>query len=448
MDLEKIRNQIESIITDFEKVYEPDELSVIKFKFRYSQLLRELDFNLAVFGTAKIIEYLNTWSNKERFGKLEYYTKMLANGGDSRKELFFLYATEKINSAFISFLRSIPKGEKVFPNLNYNKVMFELQRSIEIQNSIPQQLEVWKIFFNEQIEDKIEIPEMFKESPVGRVAYLHKFERDVESLCREIFPESNKFYTSILIPDKLFQFNFEFVQDDPEFTFWFLKYNAKRHFETYIMSDIYDDMESPLWEEHVTGYLNDLKVEEQNVKDLVSTHQIHSSKDNPEFTRQTELLRILEGYYKTNPLQDIFSTNNIIVDQYARHVFLKKYLKSIRTKPGAKVVKQLIDHFLSPSHFKVVMDLLIKEGKCQSGTFVWLDRAAGYKTHIAYLFRILHSKGYFPKDHSLSIEEKVELALNFFGVKIGKQTFKNASSPPGNLYDFIPDCMDLPDLDN
>ncbi len=234
MDLKDIESRIELITENFKEGYGPDELTVVKLKARYKQLIRELDFNMATFGIDILKQYFNSWSNKERFGKLEYYSKLLASGDDSRKELFVLYATVKINDAIISFLRSTPDEKMIIPKQNFNRVMFELQRSIEKLDSIPDKLEILKKFYEEEVESKIIVPDIFKDTPIAGVAFMPTLKEEVESRYFKIFPEANRLYTSIYIPDKLFQFNFEFVQDDPEYTFWFLKYNAKKHFESYI----------------------------------------------------------------------------------------------------------------------------------------------------------------------------------------------------------------------
>ncbi len=436
MDLNKLREQINKVIDRYRTDYPLDDILLFKFNARYNHLLRELEFDLATFGIETLIRYFTSWSNNERFTNLEYYSNLLAMGDDSHKELFVLYATVNINEAFVSFLRDLPKDK--LPRKNINKVMFELHRSIESQSRIPDQLEVWKRYFNEEIESKIEVPEMFRETPHGRLGYLHKFEKDVELLCKNVFPESTKFYTSLMIPEKLFKFNFEFVQNDPEYTFWFLKYNAQKYFEINIMSDIHDDLESPLRKEHINGYLEELRNEEQVVKDLVSKHSIHSSRDNPEFVRQTELLRIIENYYELNLLHGIDSQSNVTIELYAKHVYLKDYLNSFPFGPNKSESKDFIKYFADSRNYHGIMKILVKNGKCDPQTHLWIDLGAGYKRHLAELFTVLHTKGYFVNNVRMEATEKQFVALNTFGVEISIDTAKRSSKPSALEFDYIP----------
>jgi hypothetical protein len=397
-----------------------------------------MDFNLATFGIDTLIQYFNSWSSKERFGKLAYYTKILADGGNSRKELFVLYASEKINDAIISFLRSIPEDQYSDPKQSFNSVMFDLQRSIEILDCIPEKLEVLRKFYEEKVERKIVVPEIFRDTPIGGVAFMPKFKEEVISICFQIFPEAQRLYTSIYIPDRLFQFNFEFVQDDPEYTFWFLKYNAKKYFESYVMSEIYEDLQSPLRKEHIAGYLKDLENEIQGVKDLVSSHLIHSDKDNPEYAKETELLRIIEGYYEINPLHDLFAHSNLTVEQFARHVYLKEYLRSIQIEPEIAKPKSLIKYFADPSNYVAIMIILVRKGKCHPDTHLWIDSGSGSKRHLAELFTILHVKGYFLDNKRMKSADKQSVAYTDFGVELSIDTAKRATQPSEKDFEYIP----------
>lgn len=438
MDIERLKNRIDSCIINYEEVYQPDKLMVTKFKARYIQILRELDFNLATFGIDILIQYFSSWSNKERFGKLEYYSNLIASGGGSRKELFILYATIDVNDAIISFLQSIPEDRKDDHKQECNRVMFDLQRSIEHLDGISEKLEILKKYYEEEVESKIVVPEIFRDTPIGGVAFLSKFKEEVESICFQIFPEAQWLYTSIYIPDRLFQFNFEFVQDEPEYTFWFLKYNAKRHFESYIMCEIYENLQSQLRKEHIEGYLKDLENGMQKVKELVSTHQIQSDNESLEFAKETELLRIIEGYYEVNSLHEVFADSNPTVLQYARHIWLKAYLVSLQSEPPGPTDKTLVDYFADPNQYQYIMEILVKEGKCHKDTHIWIDSGSGTKKHLAELFTILHVKGYFINNIRMKPAEKQEVALNTFGVGLSFDTAKRSSKPSEAEFDYIP----------
>ncbi len=437
MNIIKLKHQIEAFIIDYENVYYPDKLILTKFKSRYNQLLRDLDFNLAIFGIKTLTQYFALWSNKERFGKLEYYSNRLASG-ESRGELFVLYATVKINDAIISYLRSLPEEVPNESKEIPNRVLYKLQRSIEPLDLISDKLEVLNEFYEQQIESKIEVPEIFRDTPIGHVAFLPKYKEEVETICFEIFPESIRLYTTLYIPDSLFRFNFEFVQDEPEYTLWFLKYNAKRHFESYIMCEIYENLQSPLRKEHIEGYLKDLENERDKVRELVSTHQIQSDRESLEFAKETELLRIIEGYYEVNPLHDVFADSNLTVLQYARHVWLKAYLVSLQVELPVSTDKALVDYFADPNQYQYIMDILVREGKCHKDTHIWIDSGSGTKKHLAELFTILHVKGYFINNIRMKPAEKQEVALNTFGVGLSFDTAKRSSKPSEAEFDYIP----------
>jgi hypothetical protein len=446
MNIPELKYCIESIIASYMKVYNPDKIARVKFEARYSQLLSALDFNLVTFGKYSLIRYFISWTNKERFGKLEYYSSLLASG-ETRGELFFLYATVKINDTIVSFLRLLPEEGDDEPKSIPNKVLFKLQRSIEHFDSIADKLEVLRAFYEEQVERKIEVPEIFKDTPIGGVAFRADFREEVESISFKLFPEARKLYTSLYIPDSLFQFNFEFVQEDPEFTFWFLKYNARKHFESYVMAEIYEDLLSPLRNEHILGYLKDLEREEQTVRDLVSKHQIHADLENPDYTKETELLRIIEGYYEINPVQDVFAAGNLTVEQYARHIYLREYLVSLQAKPVVPTPKKLIDYFGDPALYNAFIEVLIREGKCHIDTHVWIDSGSGSKTHLAELFTILHQRGYLKFNQKMKPAEKQAVALITFGVKLSIDTAKRSSNPSEKEFKYIPLASKLSDPD-
>jgi hypothetical protein len=213
------------------------------------------------------------------------------------------------------------------------------------------------------------------------------------------------------------------------------------------MAEIFEDLQSPLRNEHILGYLKDLEKEEQTVRGLVSKHQIHADLENPEYAKETELLRIIEGYYEINPVQDVFAVGNLTVEQYARHIYLKEYLVSLQVKPVIATPKKLIDYFGDPSLYNAFMDILIKEGKCHIDTHVWIDSGAGSKTHLAELFTILHQRGYLKFNQKMKPAEKQAVALITFGVKLSIDTAKRSSNPSEKEFKYIPLASKLSDPD-
>jgi hypothetical protein len=72
--IDDFQEGLDSIIDRYFETYHPDKVIVVKFKSRYRQFLKEFEFNLTTFGIETLIQYFNSWTNKERFGKLEYYS--------------------------------------------------------------------------------------------------------------------------------------------------------------------------------------------------------------------------------------------------------------------------------------------------------------------------------------------------------------------------------------
>lgn len=141
----------------------------------------------------------------------------------------------------------------------------------------------------------------------------------------------------------------------------------------------------------------------------------------------------------------IWDSENECYDYYkqADLIGLYDYVKNIKDElldflNSMKKTKLMFVDLFDPNteNYNVIMNLLIDEGYCQKETHRWVKTVKNQKYDIASLFIHLENLKYFT--HKPSIDQKIEISKNTFGVDINENTFKSASrkKPPKPLTDF------------
>lgn len=89
----------------------------------------------------------------------------------------------------------------------------------------------------------------------------------------------------------------------------------------------------------------------------------------------------------------------------------------------------LMEWFDKPGKYPIIMGLLVENGLCQPGTYLWIDESVGAKTAVATLIKYLHAQGFYTDNMKPLNEEIILIAKQTFGVVIGIDTVKKAKVP-------------------
>lgn len=131
------------------------------------------------------------------------------------------------------------------------------------------------------------------------------------------------------IPKTIYVEHFEGVINEPEFTFWFLKYNAKINCKVLIDS-LHEPLDSPVAIIYIQEELKKIKKNEKEAKGLLKDGKvnIYDYNFNSEYHESIELLRIKADYYIKHQLSNALSTSNETIELYAKYVYFKHFLKT------------------------------------------------------------------------------------------------------------------------
>jgi len=148
----------------------------------------------------------------------------------------------------------------------------------------------------------------------------------------KFFVNNESVYTTISIPEKLYQKHFEPFCKTPEFTFWFLKFNAKSYFPFLLNAMDFDKKkDTPMYKEFIEAELKKIDAFEKNATELLlnDTVNIYSNRIDYKYYNEIEYLRIKNDYYKTNYLENVLVVvGQTTVSLYAKHVYIKEHLIS------------------------------------------------------------------------------------------------------------------------
>lgn len=159
-----------------------------------------------------------------------------------------------------------------------------------------------------------------------RLDYLVKTRDSFDKALLKLLPIS-----PIGIPEPIYEKYFSKGLQDPEFTFWFLKFEANIYFEMLIEQDSWEDtLKGALALQQIKAELASIQDFETKAGKLLAEGKIDI---RPQANRsyanheEQEYCRIADGYYERHPLADVHSIGNPAVRLYARHILLKEFLE-------------------------------------------------------------------------------------------------------------------------
>jgi len=204
----------------------------------------------------------------------------------------------------------------------------------------------------ETVADKLDYLKDLKEKYGGQYnTIINSLETEQKDYCLNKIPSvkeiiSNKVVSPLEIPESIYVKHFKDGLNDPEFTFWFLKYNANERFQYTINSkDFQSKINSNLKETLLNSDLLEICQEEKRVKKLLLNKELKIIGIHPnsyKYYNEIALLRVLDGnYYKENSTEAI--TDGLEIHLYFKHMLLKPHLENLLK---AKTIQENITYKL------------------------------------------------------------------------------------------------------
>lgn len=194
----------------------------------------------------------------------------------------------------------------------------KITEEIRQKHSITEKLDYW-----------LKIKTKYIDEPLKEIEseFILANEKNRHQLFTSLFGEDYKLVSPLRIPKHIYDEHFENGLNEPEFTYWFLKYNARKWFEdTYKIRKLDKKLKAPKSKQYIAAILNKINELDDKVNDLLSHGMIGNSFIDPIYKMEIELLRIQDGYYENNTLHSVHSVGNDTVILYAEHKYLKEYL--------------------------------------------------------------------------------------------------------------------------
>lgn len=159
---------------------------------------------------------------------------------------------------------------------------------------------------------------------------VKSFSKDERAYCQEnqsflfdILYCNDKPITPIGIHEQILKDHFPKWKTNPQFSFWFLKYHAKKHFDFLINRfEWKEGLKSPRRKDIITAKLNDINQQSERAADLIKSSIRQSTYQQK---KEKIITKVSHGYYK----KSFISThqNSIEVEAYCDQHYLKPYLE-------------------------------------------------------------------------------------------------------------------------
>ena len=230
---------------------------------------------------------------------------------DTEQNEFEAFETKTIEVNSITEMAEIISGK--------HRLNIEIDKNL----SITEKLDYWKSVIDKHFNEPL--TEQF-----GEYEFTFEQEQAKRKQLVKLFGENHKLRTPLLIPDDIFNEHFVDVLNEPEFTYWFLKYNAKTFFEVEIKKKhLPEKLKSDIKEITIQRELKKLNDFEQKAEQLYieSKFNIDEYYTHSEYAKEIEFIRIKYGYYKTHVLP-LCITGCLTSQLYAEHIYLKEFLES------------------------------------------------------------------------------------------------------------------------
>ncbi len=140
------------------------------------------------------------------------------------------------------------------------------------------------------------------------------------------------FFVPLYIPEPIYKEHFYDVVNEPEFTFWFIKYYAQSYLDIILERDEIRENLRGNSEKFVKTRLNKIKDFENRAETLWAESKVkldsYSYNFHSQYYKEIEYLRIKNQYYETHALSDVHSCGSQTLFIYAEHILLKKNLEN------------------------------------------------------------------------------------------------------------------------
>jgi len=199
--------------------------------------------------------------------------------------------------------------------------LIQINNELKGKPSITAKLDYWKRVIEEFINKPL-VKEFGEESiPEKELAFKELYEKH--------FAEKNH-VTSLYIPESIYIEHFSNNDKDPDFTFWFLRFNAQNRFEIdKSRKYLTKKLDTSLAEKLIRPELKKLNDFEKNADDLLheGKFEIFENYSNSQYAKEIEYFRIKADYYKKYTLPEALDIFSIPVKMYSEHIYLKKFLE-------------------------------------------------------------------------------------------------------------------------
>lgn len=226
---------------------------------------------------------------------------------------------------FLNLSQVQQSNNEVLPPYQTETKTGNLNLEIDKDLSITEKLNYWQNI----IETNISKP--LKKKYGNYYLFNYEAEKEQGKILTKLFGLKYKLVSTLLIPEHIYNKHFENGLNEPEFTYWFLQYNAQIYFEVEIrMKHLPEKLNTPLSENFIKAELKKLNDFEQKAENLLheSKFDIYNEYSYSEYAKEIEYLRIKAGYYKSHALPSVHAIGNTTVVLYAEHILLKEFLKN------------------------------------------------------------------------------------------------------------------------
>jgi len=259
------------------------------------------------------------------------------------------------NNYIILYLKELEKRENIllkkFEHIGYldNKSII---KELSKYETISQKLDYLKIIKQEYYDEYEKVKENLNKDE------NNFFINNYRTVWDNIF-SSQIMVSPLQIQEPIFNHYFKNGLREPEFTYWFLKYNSEYAFNWYInRKEFKSQVNSKLKDTFIKAELKQLNDFEERAKELLLNKELDIYKphrNNYNYNKEIVLLRVLDGnYYKENTTYTISSLGSDEVQAYFKHILLKPYLEDLLkgkddkiavSKENAHLINdELIDH--------------------------------------------------------------------------------------------------------
>lgn len=256
----------------------------------------------------------------------------------------------------------------------------------------------------------------------------------------------NSLTTSLKIQEPVYDEFFKEEWNNPEYTYWFLNYNASIFFNLYITREEFEsEINSRLKDIFIKAELKKLNDFETKAKNLRLNNELDIYKHPAyKYKKETILLRVIaENYYTKKPIT-INNSSGLEAQYFFRHLLLKPYLekllKEIKNSKEKQTNSLLEDNYKEPQQLKElfadklkyqrVMEILVSEDLIFETSYSYNKAKKG---ELASLVMNLHSKGYFLNNDLPHAKIIKQIIKNTFKINVSVSTIEHAKADNFNF---------------